>query len=50
MDFLRAIIGIVVAVALAIIMGKAERSKHPGVHCYVWLGSIAVLLLMWGCL
>jgi hypothetical protein len=46
MNFLRAFIGIAVTVALAFILGWSKSFKHPAAFTYVWLGSIAVLLLL----
>lgn len=46
MDFLRAILGIVIVIGLALFLGKLDHQKHPETFTYGWLGSIAVLLLL----
>lgn len=50
MQFLRAIIGLFVLVAVVIIMGKTHHHKSHAVTVYSWIGCSVVLLLIWGCL
>jgi len=50
MDFLRAILCVVVVVVLALLMGRTQNAKHPAVHFYVWSISITVLLILRCCL
>jgi hypothetical protein len=48
-SFIRPIIGFLVIIALALLLGWTERSvKHPAAHCYSWLGAILLLLIL-GC-
>jgi hypothetical protein len=46
MNFLRAIIGIVVVIILALLLGWTKNEKHPAKTFYSWLGAITVLLLL----
>jgi len=46
MDFLRAFIGVVVIVGIAVLLGRLDHHKHPETFTYCWISSIAVLLLM----
>lgn len=50
MDFLKAILCLFVLVGVALLLGKTQHAKHPATHCYAVIGSITVLLLLWGCL
>jgi len=50
MTFLRAIIGIVVTIGLAVLLGWTRHFKSPAAVTYSWGLSIAVLLLLRWCL
>lgn len=46
MDFLRAIVGFLVIVGLALLLGYTRHAKHPATHFYVFLCAISTLLLL----
>lgn len=46
MDFLRASIGIVAIVGIALLLGKLDKHQHPAAYCYSVILSIVVLLAM----
>jgi len=46
MDVLRAFIGIVVMIGIALLLGRLDHHKHGSACVYGWIFSIAVLLLL----
>jgi hypothetical protein len=46
MDFIRAIVGILVVIGLAFLLGWTQTFKHPAPTVYCWIFAVAVMILL----
>jgi hypothetical protein len=46
MEFLRAIIGIIVIITVAVLLGRLDHHKHPKAFTYCCISSIFVLFFL----